>query len=84
MGTSYTIYEDEEKEVSLDEMSNLLQFSIFDKKEEKYISTKDLEPEVILQSLMKGITSVSYWMGKEEFKEVFSKLETYYFKEYSK
>ena len=80
LGTSYTIYEDKENEVSLDEMSNLLQLSILDKTKEEFMSTKDLEPKVILQTFMKGITSISYWMSEEEFNSIFSNLEIYPFK----
>jgi hypothetical protein len=83
MGTSYTIYKNDKIEFSIDEMSNKLELVAFDNDGVDdcsaffAISTPQLEPAEMLQCFMLGIKAISYWMSKEEFDAVFSKLEIY-------
>ena len=77
MGTDYTLYRSAgtKTTVEISEMSNRLQLEL--STDNGIMYTEWLEPDVILRMLMEGIKVCSYWMSKEEFDEVFSKLETY-------
>ena len=82
MGSEYILYEDENIEVSIGEMSNKLSLNVCDIEGEDttYKYTKDMAPAEMLKIFMEGIKVCSYWMFEEEFNEVFSKLETYAFR----
>ena len=79
MGTSYTIYKDNNTEFSIDEMSNKLQLSVVDKKSRSFSHSKELEPEKMLKIFMTGIMNISYWIDEETFWEIFSRLKVYPF-----
>jgi len=80
MGSEYKILTDSKgKEVSIGEMSNRLELTIYDPKDETIISTEDMTPEEMLKGFMEGIKSISYWLSEEDFNRVFSKLEVYPF-----
>jgi len=79
MGTSYTLYENNFVEFSIDEMSNRLQFSIFDKTSEIIIDTPDETPEELLNRLLSGVEICSYWMDVDELKrKVMEKIKKIY------
>jgi len=79
MGTSYTLYENNFVEFSIDEMSNRLQFSIFDKTSEIIIDTPDETPEELLNRLLYGVEICSYWMDVDELKrKVMEKIKKIY------
>ena len=78
MGSDYTLYKDGKTEISIIEMFNRLELVVFDQVQpSKSLCTDEMRPADMLRLLMKGITATSYWMSEEEFKEVFSRLETY-------
>jgi len=81
MGSEYTLHKDNEAAVSICEGSNLLQLCITDHSNKSayynYYETEELAPIEMLKLLMKGITATSYFLSEKEFKEEFSKLETY-------
>jgi len=80
MGTEYRILTDSSGiEVSIGEMSNRLELTIYDPKYGVITSTDDMTPEEMLKGFMEGIKSISYWMTEEDFNRVFSKLEVYPF-----
>ena len=80
MGTEYIILKDiSGTEVSISEMSNRLELTIRDLDYGDAVSTEDMTPEEMLKGFMEGIKSISYWMSKEDFNRVFSKLEVYPF-----
>ena len=80
MGSEYKILTDSSgKEVSIGEMSNRLELTIFDPQEEVILSTEEMTPKEMLKAFMEGIKSISYYISKEDFDKIFSKLETFAF-----
>jgi len=80
MGSEYIILTDSSgTEVSIGEMSNRLDLTIYDPGYGVITSTEDMPPEEMLKCFMEGIKSISYWMSEEDFNRVFSKLEVYPF-----
>lgn len=80
MGSEYLILKDSKgMEVCISEMSNKLDLYIFEAKRDDVICTEEMTPEEMLIGFMEGIKSISYYMSKEDFDRVFSKLETFAF-----
>jgi len=80
MGSEYIILKDSNGvEVSIGEMSNRLELTIWNPLYSEIVSTKNILPEEMLKSFMEGIKAISYYMSKEDFDRVFSKLETFAF-----
>lgn len=70
MGTSYELYKDENgTKVEISETSCRLDLNIHDYNDGHHVYVEDLEPEEMIEVLMKGVQASLYWsdMSKEDF-----------------
>ena len=74
MGTDYKLFERDGVELSIDEMSNRLSFTICGPRDKVVaiddeglidVETQDMEPEEAMEVLVKGLLAVSYWTVTE-------------------
>lgn len=64
MGTDYTVYKDNKFELDISEMSNYLQFVIYNPKndDEDPRFSERFSPEVLAEVAIKMIQAASYWV----------------------
>ena len=68
MGTNYIIHEDANFELSIDEMSNLLQFMIHNPSEEdeEPRSSVKFDPKYLVDKAISMIEVATYWVEDED------------------
>ena len=69
MSSEYVLKKAEEYgcNFSIGEMSDRLEFIMFDPKTENILSSVKMSPEKMLEALVEGMRVVSYWMNSSEF-----------------